>query len=250
MPRTIPHRLDIARRRSLALALLATASLALPARAADTIGTAIQVSRQAMAQAPGATRELSLGAPVAARDTIVTNAAGQASLRFVDNTQVQIGPGSSVKLDSFVFNTSSTASSVVVRASRGLFRFITGNSSHDTYRIITPTATIAVRGTAFDVIMGGRTDRISVIDGRIIVCPNRGRANSLDCVEAGAGESVVATSTRATVAPLGQVPQRRGDGIPPNLPPNLPADNFGGGIGGFGAPAFGGAPVGGGSRGR
>ncbi|HEY5081755.1 MAG TPA: FecR domain-containing protein [Bauldia sp.] len=42
---------------------------------------------------------------------------------------------------------------------RGAFRFLTGGSPKDAYSINTPMATIAVRGTEFDLDVEGQTGK-------------------------------------------------------------------------------------------
>ena len=91
-------------------------------------------------------RTLTLEAPVYSGDHIVTNAVGQAQVRFRDNTKLVIGPNSMMVIDAFVFDNSDSARKISINAVRGAFRFITGKSPKDAYSIITPTATIGVRG--------------------------------------------------------------------------------------------------------
>jgi hypothetical protein len=183
--------------------------------AADTIGTATDVARLAVAETQGARRDLAVGADVAARDTITTDRVGKAVFRFLDDTRMSVGPNSSVKLDSFVYSGASAPSSFVLRASKGMFRFATGRGDHDSYRIHTPAATIGVRGTQFDVSVerGGQV-RVSVIDGEVILCPNRGRANFLDCVTATVGQSILSGVAKASVVLTSTLPAIRADLLP------------------------------------
>jgi hypothetical protein len=183
---------------------------------ADAIGRVTDVARKTTADAAGAHRELDLGSDVAARDTVVTDKVGKAALRFVDDTQLSIGPNSSVRLDDFVFSRPSDPSSFVIRATRGAFRFATGRGDHDAYRIHTPTATLGVRGTQFDVKIEGKQVRVSVIEGEVVLCPNGGRPNFVDCAEAIAGQSILASRTRANVVPTASLPQLRADLLPLN----------------------------------
>jgi hypothetical protein len=183
---------------------------------ADAIGRVTEVARKTTADTAGAHRELDLGSDVAARDTVVTDKVGKAALRFVDDTQLSIGPNSSVRLDNFVFSRPSDPSAFVIRATRGVFRFATGRGDHDAYRIHTPTATLGVRGTQFDVKIEGKQVRVSVIDGEVVLCPNGGRPNFVDCAEAVAGQSILSSRTRANVVPTASLPQLRADLLPLN----------------------------------
>ena len=61
-----------------------------------------------------------VGAPVVADDLLNTDAQGRTNLRFLDQSTLDIGPGSDVKIDRFVYNpnrTTAGASISLVRAS-------------------------------------------------------------------------------------------------------------------------------------
>ena len=161
------------------------------ARADAPIGEATSVAQKATAKGDAAPRNLDVGTKVVARDTIATDKIGKAAFRFLDDTRLSVGPNSSVTLADVVMSGPSGPKAFVLRASRGVFRFATGSGDHDAYRIQTPTATIGVRGTQFDVSLEGEQTRVSVLDGEVVLCPNRGRANFADCVEAVAGQSVL-----------------------------------------------------------
>jgi hypothetical protein len=120
-------------------------------------------------------------------DRIATESTGEAQIIFRDQTKLVVGPTSVVVVDSFVFNDDNSASSVGMSAAKGVFRFITGVSQKQAYSIKTPSATIGVRGTAFDMYLAptGET-AIAMFDGSARVC------NRLDvCLELLAGCSIL-----------------------------------------------------------
>jgi hypothetical protein len=203
------------------IALFFVAAAAVSPADADAIGKVTDVARKTTADAAGAHRELDLGSDVAAKDTLITDKVGKAALRFVDETQLSIGPNSSVRLDDFVFSRPSDPSSFVIRATRGVFRFATGRGDHDAYRIHTPTATLGVRGTQFDVKIEGKQVRVSVLEGEVVLCPHAGRPNFVDCVEAIAGQSILSSRSRADVVPTSSLPQLRADLLPLSTVANL-----------------------------
>lgn len=197
-------------------AVLAGVTLAAPAALAETaIGQATEVARNTLLDGQGARRAIERGDAVAANNTILTDAQGKAAFRFVDETRLSVGPNSSVRLDKFVFDGETTPSSFVIRASKGLLRFSTGRGEHEAYRIQTPAATIGVRGTNFDVKIEGEDVRVSVTDGEVVLCPNRGRPGFADCVECKAGFSILSSRTRARVVPTSSLPQIRADALLP-----------------------------------
>ena len=166
------------------LAVLTTTAIGAPAAlGAPAIGEATDVARNTLLDGQGARRPIERGDAVAANNTISTDAQGRAAFRFVDDTRLSVGPNSSVRLDKFVFDGDAGPSSFVIRATKGVLRFSTGRGEHEAYRIQTPAATIGVRGTDFDVKIDGEEVRVSVTDGEVVLCPNRGRAGFADCVE-------------------------------------------------------------------
>jgi hypothetical protein len=96
-----------------------------------------------------------------------------------DSTKIIVGPDSTVLLDNFVVgNRGFTTTSIKV--AKGAMRFISGNSPKSAYQIETATATIGVRGTAFDVYArGGGAADIVLYRGSINVCSGG------TCVETG-----------------------------------------------------------------
>ena len=130
--------------------LLLLAAVTLPlgtaANAQQAIGKATSVRPQAEGIRTGSTRELSGGADVYSAETVRTGHSGQADLRFQDNSNLSVGPQSSVRLDKFVYDPNKSAGAVAVQATRGSFRFVTGSQGGGTYQIKTPYGTLGVRG--------------------------------------------------------------------------------------------------------
>ena len=94
----------------------------------------------------GGTRTLSGGADVYSKETVRTGDTGQADLRFLDNSNLNVGPKSNVRLDKFVYDPNKSAGAVAIQATRGSFRFVTGSQGGGSYQIKTPYGTLGVRG--------------------------------------------------------------------------------------------------------
>ena len=75
--------------------------------------------------------------------------------------------------------TKTTFSSITLRASQGAFRFISGASKSAAYKIETPTGTIGVRGTAFDVGITGDQVHVVMVRGTVELCPTNGQCQLL-----------------------------------------------------------------------
>jgi hypothetical protein len=80
------------------------------------------------------------------KELIHTEESGVANLRFHDNSNLSVGPKSSVRLDKFVYDPNKSAGSVAVEAARGSFRFATGAQSKGSYQVKTPYGTLGIRG--------------------------------------------------------------------------------------------------------
>src|SRR6476646_5127130 len=108
----------------------------------EAIGSATSVKPQGEAN----TRMLSGGSTVYSKELIHTGDAGVADLRFHDNSNLSVGPKSSVRLDKFVYDPNKSAGGVAVEATRGSFRFVTGSQSKGSYQVKTPYGTLGIRG--------------------------------------------------------------------------------------------------------
>ena len=183
------------RRIAAAGVILALGLSAAPA-AAQQIGQASAVENQVTRVSSSGTAALSVGGSVFRMETIRTAQSSRARLTFLDNTNLSVGPSSSVVLNQFVYTGNSQAKTVGVNLVRGAFRFSTGDSDKSAYRINTPVATIGVRGTVLDIRSAGGTTDITMVDNsEALVCS----ISAGSCVLlSGAGSSVRVTSSGVT----------------------------------------------------
>jgi FecR protein len=107
---------------------------ALPAHAQQKIGKATSVKPQAQGSVAG---QLAPDSDVHANETVRTSTGGQAELLFVDRTKMSVGPMSTVRLDKFAYDPNRGTGTVVVNATRGAYRFITGVQDPRSYEIKT-----------------------------------------------------------------------------------------------------------------
>ena len=126
---------------------------------------------------------LKSGDPVFQNETIITDANGVGQFQFRDQTKLAIGPGSTLVLDNFVYDSDTSKAKVVINLTAGAMRFITGKADHDAYEIVTPTATIGVRGTVFDVYTKPDGElAVAMINGAIDICPRTGACHRHDVI--------------------------------------------------------------------
>jgi hypothetical protein len=141
------------------------------AEALSPSGEALAVVQSTSVSGPGGSRVLGVSKPIYSGDRINTGQKGEAQILFLDNTKLVVGPNSAIVIDKFVYNPDKTLASVGLQMTKGAFRFITGNGPKRAYSIQTPTATLAVRGTKFDVAVGGKFGTgILVFDGAVEMC--------------------------------------------------------------------------------
>lgn len=137
-------------------------------------GKAVAVVQATSASGPGGSRTLTAAKPVYSGDRIKTGGSGQAQIVFADNTRLVVGPNSSIVIDKYVYNPGSSGAQVSMQLAKGAFRFISGRGSDRNVRITTPSATLGIRGTAFDVGVGGKIGTgVAVFDGSVRVCSRR-----------------------------------------------------------------------------
>lgn len=154
---------------TVAAAFLLSAS---PLLAADGIGKAAAVTTVVTGALNGSTAApIAKGDEVFQNQVIATDGSGVGQIEFIDKTKLAIGPGSTMTLDTFVYNPNKTAEKVVIELGKGSFRFITGKSPSKVYEISTPTATLGLRGTALDIAVGDDGGMaVAMLSGEIEAC--------------------------------------------------------------------------------
>jgi hypothetical protein len=168
------------------------------AQAADfeVIGNATRLKPEAGARLEGAERVLAVGADLHRDEQVWTAAGGRLDIKFADGSSVTLGENARMLLDEFVLPESGGSGSQVLRSITGALRFVGGavdQSEPGATRILTPIATMTVRGTEF---FAGPIDGaygVFVFDGRVDV------ATSAGSVTLNRGEGT--TVSRSTVAP-------------------------------------------------
>ncbi len=116
-------------------------------------------------------RDLKTSDAVNQNEAIAVAADSLGELKLNDDTKLALGPGSRMVLDKFVYDPAPSAGTVSVNLLSGAFRFITGLSRKGNYQLRTPSASITVRGTIFDVYVdaaGGTW--LLLLEGSVRAC--------------------------------------------------------------------------------
>lgn len=169
--------------------------LLVPVQVWANIGKVVGVKQGAQIVRSGESQPLRSGMEVVSGDAITTDQNGLVQLIFVDETKIAIGPNASMVLDVTMLRGKQKAKSFAVQALGGSFRFISGKSKKRAYSIQTPTATMAVRGTTFDMwVVPGTQSAMLVLDGTVRMCGLGGT-----CRSTGRQCSLFATTQRGNV---------------------------------------------------
>lgn len=133
-----------------ALAQIASAAPTLP------MGEVAYARGAGFAQAAGQPpRTLGRGLPLSLGDRITTAEGASAILVLQDGTRMTVRPNSELVLQQYQYNKpEATSNSMVLQLLRGGLRTLTGLVSKNlpnAARVVTPTATVGIRGTDFDV---------------------------------------------------------------------------------------------------
>lgn len=134
------------------LAILLAGSFAAGAEAAESavIGNTTQLKPEAGARLAGQLRTLTVGAEVHRDEQVWTARGGRVDIQFADGSSITLGENARVVLDEFVMPEGGGAGSQVVRSIAGALRFVGGTvDKAGSTKIVTPIATMTVRGTEF-----------------------------------------------------------------------------------------------------
>lgn len=187
--------------------------VATSAHAQQDIGAAAVAHKEVSRELSGASAQLNAGDPVFRDEVVRTGTDSTAKLVFLDSTNLAVGPISRVVLDRFIYDPAKSAEGLGVKLTKGVFRFTTGVLRKDAYSLATPTAAIGVRGTVLDISVQGNRTRVSVVEGRALVCPiKRGitfaqqarncekpHPTHCDCADLGAGQTAQTSSSGGVV---------------------------------------------------
>lgn len=164
---------------ALAIALGLVAAGVTSATAGDprTIGAVEKVQGSADASRAGTSRQLSARDAIVFGDRLRTGAEARLAVQLDDETKLTLGENAGITIDRFVYNPERGAGALALRVARGAFLFVGGKveaAKGARVNIVTPSATLGVRGTT---VWGGRLDggfAVFVAQGTVTVRARRG----------------------------------------------------------------------------
>jgi hypothetical protein len=135
------------------------------------VGTAVLIKKTVTGMLGTNERQIETGVRVHRNELIRTGPQAQAELKLDDNTKLALGPETELRLDEYAVASGSSAPSIGLKFIKGTLRFLTGSNASESYKIETPSATIGVRGTVFDVYIGPSGDTFVLLHkGEVEVC--------------------------------------------------------------------------------
>lgn len=147
------------RRVSQVAAAAAAASMTASPVLAQAVGVNAAIRNKVVIRGAGTdkVRPAVLRARVILNDEVRTGGASQLQILLLDRTTFTVGANARVAVDRFVYDPAANSRSTGVSVARGAFRFMSGRNLRrpsGPVTVRTPVATIGVRGTIFEGVVG------------------------------------------------------------------------------------------------
>ncbi len=179
------------------------------ASALPIVGNAQTVVRDVKGKLEAELRTLVVDSDVFLDEEVSTGPNSGTRIVFKDGTNLELGENSKLRLTKLVFDPDPNKSEIAVKALVGVFRWTSGSLPSSAYHIATPVATIGIRGTSLEWVIGedGMTT-VALAKGSITVSNSRGDSVELEPNQA------------TTVFPV----DPDGSQLPPSPPGPIPAN--------------------------
>ena len=175
-------------------------------RAAESIGNVIEQQGSTSVERDGEESGLMLDSDIMYMDTVKTGK-GNVGIKFVDDTNVAVSAQSSLIIDDFVYDPNTDGGSkLAMKVIAGTVRYASGNIAkldRQNVDIRTPTAKIAIRGTAFSMTVD------EVGKSLVILLPNADGSVGEISVETPMGQVVLNQAFQATVVGVSEAPPKQ-----------------------------------------
>ncbi|MEM8726528.1 MAG: FecR domain-containing protein, partial [Pseudomonadota bacterium] len=148
------------RRLALSSAIALTAGLSafsISASAAPEIGTSAGVRGEVFVTTSGAQRKAQVREAIRLQDEVLTKEDSALQILLLDRSTFTVGQNCRLTIDRFVYDPSTDSGQVSARVARGAFRFMSGRIGQQNptnASVATPSATIGIRGTFFEGVVG------------------------------------------------------------------------------------------------
>ena len=163
------------------LCLVLSAFLTTASAVAANIGTVTTLDGSGVIKRDSDVVGDSVGVEIQQMDVAETTK-GRMQIDFVDETRLDVIDNSRVVIDEFVYDPNTGTGSLNVRATLGAVRYASGQiakNSRQNVRVRTPTATISVRGTDFNMLVNEIGESYVTL---LPSCQYDGNGSELECV--------------------------------------------------------------------
>ncbi|HEX2256338.1 MAG TPA: hypothetical protein VHG92_06500 [Afifellaceae bacterium] len=170
------------KRAAAVLAVGSIVALAPPLASAQQVGTTAAVTGEVFVTGAQdrARRRASVRESVFLNDEVLTQIQSVLQILLLDTSLFTVGENARIVIDRFVYDPDSGAGEMIGRVARGGFRFMSGRIGADdpaNATITTPSATIGIRGTILEGVVGpdaaGLAQLVGLLPGRCAVDPER-----------------------------------------------------------------------------
>ena len=155
------------------LALLMAVTAVAPSSAASEIGVARKVIKQAIARSLN--KRLKIGDGLAFNETVATGVESAIEILLTDESKLILGEHAEIILDSMIYEPNQGVVKGTFRVISGVLRFKSALAKLDMI-INTPTGTIGIRGTEFDLLTSKEATEITMYEGVVQVSSAAGTA--------------------------------------------------------------------------
>ena len=173
MEKTRARRLSTSLATNLAAGLaMGLAILIAPSASAQTVGITAALRNDVQLKTAATPHKAALKERVSLGNDVLTGSASMAQLLLLDQTTFSVGANARVRIDRFVYDPDRSASAVSASVVTGAFRFMSSRALHANpgqSSIHTPVATIGIRGTMVDGVVGPEAIRIAAHESGISV---------------------------------------------------------------------------------
>ena len=174
------------------------ASSSIKANTQSAIGIAAMTVNLVTGTVETETNVVNVNDQIFRQEIIETNSVSSTQILFMDETVLSIGPDSRLIMDTMVYDPDANTGKFVVTASRGLFTFVTGSLASESYEINTPTATIGVRGTKFDLFVSRKGASTVILRSGAVDMKNIRSGATRRIATAGLATSIVTQKSEPT----------------------------------------------------
>lgn len=153
-------------------AALAAFCLSPTAFAADIIGINAAVKGSTTIETDGEVRKAVVSDKIRLQDAVNTSKSSSLQILLQDQTTFTVGPNCDLVIDKFVYDPSKNDNTLQATVTKGMFRFMSGSiskSNPDDVSINTPVASMGIRGTIVEGVVGA--EAVKIINAMNIISP-------------------------------------------------------------------------------